>query len=379
VAVQRTIWVNFKGSVSNLMASTKAANNMIGRLGAGVVNVGKNLLSALGGNFQPLLKSVTSGITSFAKVLTLLPSFLLALVSPTNVVSMAMTRFSDAISATSPEEFLAATRNMAPAMRDGVMAVRLLEPQLKNLYGLIQQGFWAGFTDDINNLARIYFPVLDQGLGSLGTTLGQLRHDFMAWLAQPEVVATIQTWISSFGDWAKSMLPIIENMLPTLISLFKSMMQIMVDLLPILNILAGWFAKILGFIAPILSGIAGVANAAGGVLGGTSGGSTGGTTSGGGFWSNLWSGVTGFFSHLFGRAGGGSVLGGQSYLVGERGPEILSMGGSSSGQVSPNAGGATHVHVKIGDQELRDIVSHEIRRYTEGVAMASRMGRGLLV
>lgn len=377
MAVQRTVWVNFKGSVSNLMASTKAANNMIGRLGAGVVNVGKNLLSALGGNFQPLLKSVTSGITSFAKVLTLLPSFLLALVSPTNVVSMAMTRFSEAISATSPEEFLAATRNMAPAMRDSVMAVRLLEPQLKNLYGLIQQGFWAGFTDDINNLARIYFPVLDKGLGSLGTTLGQLRHDFMAWLAQPEVVATIQTWISSFGDWAKTLLPIIENILPTMISLFKSMMQIMVDLLPIVSMLVGWFAKILAFIAPVLSGISGVANAAGGVLGG--GTSSGGTSSSGGFFSRLWSGVTGFFSHLFGRAGGGAVLGGQSYLVGERGPEILSMGGSSSGRISPNAGGATHVHVKIGDQELRDIVSHEIRRYTEGVAMASRMGRGLLV
>lgn len=375
---QRTVWINFKGSVSNLMASTKAANNMIGRLGAGVVNVGKNLLSALSGNFQPLLKSVTSGITSFAKVLTLLPSFLLALVNPANVVSIAMTKFSDAISATSPEEFLAATRNMAPAMRDAVMAVRLLEPQLKNLYGIVEQGFWAGFTDDINNLARIYFPVLDQGLGSLGTTLGSLRHDFMVWLATPGVVSTIQSWMTAFGNWAKTMLPIVEEILPTMISLFKSMMQIMVDLLPILNVLAGWFAKILAFIAPVLSGIAEVANTTSGVVSGGGGGTSTGTTSGGGFLSTLWSGVTGFFKSLFGRAGGGAVLGGQSYLVGERGPEILSMGGASSGQVSPTSG-STHIHVKIGDQELRDLVSHEIRRYTEGVAMASRMGRGLLV
>jgi hypothetical protein len=375
---QRTVWVNFRGSVSNLMASTKAANDMISRVGTGVLNIGKNLVSALGGNFQPLLKSTVGAISKFAKVLFLLPSFLIGLVNPMNVANMAMTRFSDAISASSPEDFLAATRNMAPAMRDSVMAVRLLEPQLKNLYGIIQQGFWAGFTDDINNLARVYFPVLDQGLGSLGATLGSLRHDFMNFLMQPQVVATIQSWITSFGDWAKSMLPLVENMLPTMINLFKAFGQILMDMLPILSLLAGWLARILNFIAPVLTGLAGVVSGASGAIGGASGGTTSGSTSGG-FFSNLWHSVTGFFSGLFGRAGGGAVLGGQSYMVGERGPEILTLGGASGGNISPNRAGHTFVTVKIGDQELRDIISHQIQAFTEDVAMSSRMGRGLMV
>jgi hypothetical protein len=41
---------------------------------------------------------------------------------------------------------------------------------------------------------------------------------------------------------------------------------------------------------------------------------------------------------LAGRANGGPVMAGQSYIVGERGPEVLSMG-SSSGRVTP--GGLT--------------------------------------
>lgn len=374
---QRNVWINFKGSVSNLMASTKSANDMIGKIGSGVLNIGKGLTSALGGNFQPLIKSVVGGITSFAKVLTLMPSFLIALVNPLNVASIAMTGFSDAISASSPEAYLAATRNMAPAMVAAVQAVRLLEPELKNLYGIIEQGFWAGFSTDVNELAAVYFPILDSGLGSIGTTLGNLREELVQFLLQPAVVSTIQTWITSFGTWFQTLLPLTETMLPTLLSLFESMGTIMEDLLPIVTTLFGWFADILNFIAPILSGITGVATAASSATGGTS--STGtSTSSGGGFFSSLFSGISSFFSGLFGKAGGGAVMGGQSYIVGERGPEILSMAGSSAGNITPSGTGHTFVNVKIGERDLKDIISHQITTYTSSVAVASRMGRGLM-
>ena len=46
--------------------------------------------------------------------------------------------------------------------------------------------------------------------------------------------------------------------------------------------------------------------------------------------SSLIKGITG------GRAGGGSVYGGSSYLVGERGPEVFTPG--ASGFVTPNGG-----------------------------------------
>jgi phage-related protein len=366
--------ITFRGSVNNLLSSTKSAANGIAKLGAGVVNIGKALASALGGNFRPLIGTVVGAITSFAKVLLLIPGFLIALVNPVNVAGMAMANFSTAISAASPQAFLAAIRNMAPAMKDAVMAVRLLHPQLKNLYGIIQQGFWLGFTEDINNLARVYFPILGTGLGGIATTLGKLRHELFDFFLRPEIQEAIKGWMAAFNGLFASLVPMVGTMLPTMITLFTSFANILTNLLPLITVIAGWLVRILEFITPILSGLSGIV---GGAASGAGGGSSGGG-GGGGFFSSIFHGITSFFSGLFGRAGGGSVLGGQSYLVGERGPEILRMGGASSGAITPNGGGATYITVKIGETELRGIVSSEVQQLLQDVALSTRMGRGVI-
>lgn len=60
-------------------------------------------------------------------------------------------------------------------------------------------------------------------------------------------------------------------------------------------------------------------------------------------------GIAGMFGNLFGgaRAGGGPVSMGKSYLVGERGPELFTPGGS--GTITPSGGGA-NVNVTIINQ-----------------------------
>jgi hypothetical protein len=272
------------------------------------------------------------------------------------------------------------------------MSVRLLEPQLKNLYGIIEQGFWLGFSADLNTLTATYFPILGKGLGSIATMMGNLRHELFQFLEQPQVVAAIQQWLTSFANMGASLLPIIENMLPTAITLFTDFANILIGLLPIITTLAGWLANILSFVAPILTGLTGIVSGTGGATGGSTGGSSGSSGSGsssgggiGGFFSGLIHGIGSFFSGLFGggRAGGGPVFGGRSYLVGEKGPEMLYMNGGGSGFVNSNAGnsggGHTFVNVKIGERELRDIVNHEVTKVSQSVAMSSRMGRGLVV
>jgi hypothetical protein len=172
-----------------------------------------------------------------------------------------------------------------------------------------------------------------------------------------------------------------------MISLFTSFANILISLLPLLQVLMGWLGEIMNFIAPILSGLSGITSGAG-AIGGVAG-ATGGTTSTssgggiGGFFSGIISGIGGFFSNLFGggKAAGGPVMAGRSYLVGEHGPEILRMG--SNGFITPNAvmGGA-HYHqvtVKIGETELQNMVTHQISMMTQGVAIAARMGRGSIV
>lgn len=72
-------------------------------------------------------------------------------------------------------------------------------------------------------------------------------------------------------------------------------------------------------------------------------------------------------------ARGGYAAPGRSYIVGENGPELLTMGGR--GFVTPNGqlGGSTEVRVFIGDQELRGLVRTEIsegNRHTKRRALA---------
>jgi hypothetical protein len=383
---QRSVMINFKGSVGGLLSSTKSASAGIGKLGQSVAGIGKMFTSLLRGNVKPLVNGIFRAFGKLASIFLIMPGFLLALVSPMNVANMAMANFSTAISAASPAEFVAATRNMAPAMKDAVMSVRLLTPQLKNLYGIIQQGFWQGFSGDVDQLARVYFPILGQGLGGIATSLGNMREQLVQFLLQPQVVAAIQGWMTSFAGLGATLLPIIENMLPAMITMFTAFAQILVGLLPLVSVIAGWFAKIVSFVAPILSGIGSIVGGVGSAGGPTTaaGGSSSSGGGIGGFFGGIINGITSFFGNLFGggRAAGGPVLGGKSYIVGEHGREVLHMG--SSGFITPNGtdtggGGHTFVTVKIGETELRSIVSSEIGSMVQGVAVSARMGRGSIV
>lgn len=63
-----------------------------------------------------------------------------------------------------------------------------------------------------------------------------------------------------------------------------------------------------------------------------------------------------------GRASGGPVVAGRTYLVGEKGPELLTMG-ASSGNITPNhqLGGDTYVYVTIDGEQLQGRIDKTVR------------------
>lgn len=96
-------------------------------------------------------------------------------------------------------------------------------------------------------------------------------------------------------------------------------------------------------------------------------------------WTNVFSvvkDVVGQLSRLPGgggaaprRASGGPVSAGRSYLVGERGPEILTMGGSANGSITPNrelgqGGDVYEIHVDLGGavREVIRVQNRDIKR-----------------
>jgi hypothetical protein len=77
------------------------------------------------------------------------------------------------------------------------------------------------------------------------------------------------------------------------------------------------------------------------------------------------------------RASGGHTQPGRSYLVGENGPEVLTMG-RTPGYVTPNGqlGGTPEVRVFIGDQELRGMVRVEVSEHNRGLKRRALAGAG---
>jgi hypothetical protein len=66
------------------------------------------------------------------------------------------------------------------------------------------------------------------------------------------------------------------------------------------------------------------------------------------------------YGNLHGRASGGPVSAGESYIVGEEGPEILSMG-SRSGSIIPNGAINITVPVYLGKTKLGEAMAQNVR------------------
>lgn len=87
--------------------------------------------------------------------------------------------------------------------------------------------------------------------------------------------------------------------------------------------------------------------------------------------------------HLAGMATGGPPMAGRSYLVGERGPEILTMPNSIGGRIFSNTqsqemlgGGDTLVFVTIDGQQLQGRIDRTVRENNRSTRRAAMAGTG---
>lgn len=395
--------------------------------------------------FGPLVLTVAYAAKAAAGFLLLIPAALLVVGAAFGVTALAVSGFNDAVSAMTPEEFVTATRSMSPAMRQAVDEVRNARPEFYALRRLVEEGFWTGFSTDLSAILDRYLPILQARLPPIAGEIAGIRGSIARLLLRPDIGGAIdrilantaifldgmrrslELFLSGFirlGDIGSGALPRLLDLIERGAAAFDSFVrtgdasgsiaafirqsiddfdklwQVALNLYHTitaiidaltggqggLNALVTFSAGLRAFfesdfaqtlliaLTQVLSVILNITAALAQLLAGT--GSTGGT--GGGFLA----GVSGFLGGLFGRAGGGPVLAGQSYVVGERGREILTMGGD--GFVTPNSqvgtpggGGDVHVTVMIGNTELRDIVTSEIRRDVRDVARSVYSGEGL--
>jgi len=182
-------------------------------------------------------------------------------------------------------------------------------------------------------------------LQSIATTLLEIFN-------KPETKIAIDKLITWIGGLSEE---ITGKLIPNLATLVKKLKTAWDEDETIagLRLLLGWIGKIAtaiwGIVSAVASAIAALARLA-------AASAAGGIDSG---FNRMMGNVRAPATGGVGRASGGPVLSGSTYLVGERGPELLRMGGSS-GMIIPNnrMGGSTyivnlHVHsvVSLADMD----------------------------
>lgn len=494
----RKVTVNFDGDVLGLRRAAAAANLILSRVGHLSLNVTKLLAGlSVASLIAPTIVSLATAVRQLVGAALIAPAALLSLGAAFGVFAIAISRFGEAVSAATPEDFVTATRHMPPAMRAAVNATRTARRSFRDLRREVQEQFWTGFSDDLVALTDRYLPVLSVGMALVARQFAYLRAAIAEVLLRPAVVSAVarilertagalatlrvpvalflatlirlgaigSTVLPRFGQWMERIalrfdawvtageasgritdiiessilawnelfavgvnvwrifrlfftgmsgpvaerplawmadmtakwgdflekvevqeglrefqrilaaigsetFPVLGAALITAVRLFIALGPALIALAQIFNFLG---LAILGFVNLVIPPLSQFINMVMGFLAGLGAGGGGGGI--GGFFTNLFAGI----GSMFGRQSGGQVMAGRSYLVGENGPEVLSMGRNGSIDPRDPGGGAPMVQVivKIGETELREIVASEIRNEVRDVARSVYSGLGV--
>lgn len=147
-------------------------------------------------NSLPVLASVWAGLVQLASAAWLLPGALVAAGAAFATVRVATAGFADALKG--DEEAL---RNLSPAARQTVQALRGLEGQWTRLRSAVQERFFANMAQDVRVLAEAYLPTLEDGMGRVATAINSTLRDAMATLSQADQVTAVD---EIFGHTAKA-------------------------------------------------------------------------------------------------------------------------------------------------------------------------------
>lgn len=212
-----------------------------------------------------------------------------------------------------------------------------------------QQSWLTELGETLRAVAHEIHPLLAEAFRQLQTLITALS---------PPIISLAQAFNRVFVPALQKIIPavssLIDSMGPAFTQALQSLTKFLVDwLIPALVSLVNWLDRAFQSWNRFAS-------------------------SNGGFLGGLAQSVSNFFGGLFGRASGGEVQRGRSYLVGENGPEMFTPG--RSGSITPNGamgGGDTYVNVRIGETDLREIIRTEIRRADSATALSVFSGRGV--
>jgi hypothetical protein len=201
-------------------ATTKGADKVVGTLATtakGVLALG-SAVGTLQGAGTAVAGTVAT-VASLSGSLLALPGIAASGAVGIGVLKLATAGFGEALSASDPEEWTEATKDMAPAAVKAAEAIRAQSDRLSKLRKLVQGEFFAGFDSDIRSLADKYFPLAEKHTGGIAANLGLMGRNAATALMAPSSVDAVNTILGATTETAKELEPALGNILGGLLEL----------------------------------------------------------------------------------------------------------------------------------------------------------------
>ena len=179
-----TIIARLAIAVGALIAGVKIATALAKAIG---------LVSAAAGALHGavvLVAGIANALSHLSGVVGLLPGGIFALVAAGATLAIGLKGVGAGFKAIgkSPEEFEEAIKDLAPAAQDFLRTLREFAPEFSRLQKAVQQRLFAGMAAEVRDLANIYLPVLNVGLGQIADSLNRAAKELTAFLKDPSTV-----------------------------------------------------------------------------------------------------------------------------------------------------------------------------------------------
>lgn len=198
--------------------------NKLNKTAAGLESVFKGSTKALFGlgalgNAVPAVAALTTSVTTAAGALLILPAAGIGAAAAIATLKIATKGFGDAVKASDPAAFAAATKDMAPNAVATAKALRDLNPQVKALRQEVQSNFFQGFAGDAKLLGNTYLPVLKPQLAGIATEFNGMGREAARALIAPGAVNDLNSVLGNTRTQVGDLRPALANVLDGILAI----------------------------------------------------------------------------------------------------------------------------------------------------------------
>ena len=166
----------------------------------------------------PLILNLAAAAAQASTSLLLLPAAGAAVGIVMGTMKVATAGFSDALKTAmdpnaSPEKLAKQLAALPPPVRETVLSIKALNPEIDKLRATVAGQFFAGFSREISELGKVYFPVLRAGMAPIAGDLNAAAVGASQFVRQAQTVRDVQTIFQNTHESTAELSPVLEDIL----------------------------------------------------------------------------------------------------------------------------------------------------------------------